>query len=66
MKLNKNFLLHNTGSESILVPTGAAGFSGAAGCSAAGAAGSSANVASEAAARSVVAMRVFMVWWLGG
>lgn len=28
MKLNKNFLLHNTGSESILVPTGAAGFSG--------------------------------------
>lgn len=28
MKLNKEFLLHNTGSESILVPTGAAGFSG--------------------------------------
>lgn len=28
MKLNKNFLLHNTDAESILVPTGAAGFSG--------------------------------------
>ena len=28
MKLNKEFLLHNTGSETILVPTGAAGFSG--------------------------------------
>jgi hypothetical protein len=28
MKLNKDFLLHNTGSESILVPTGNAGFSG--------------------------------------
>ena len=28
MKLNKEFLLHNTGSESILVPTGSAGFSG--------------------------------------
>lgn len=28
MKLNKEFLLHNTGSESILVPTGASGFSG--------------------------------------
>ena len=28
MKLNKDFLLHNTGSESILVPTGNAVFSG--------------------------------------
>lgn len=28
MKLNKEFLLHNTGSESILVPSGGAGFSG--------------------------------------
>ena len=28
MKLNKEFLLHNTGGESILVPTGASGFSG--------------------------------------
>jgi hypothetical protein len=28
MKLNKDFLLHNSGSESILVPTGNAGFSG--------------------------------------
>ena len=28
MKLNKEYLLHNTGSESILVPTGAAVFSG--------------------------------------
>ena len=28
MKLNKEFLLHNTGTESILVPTGGAGFSG--------------------------------------
>ena len=28
MKLNKEFLLHNTGGESILVPTGNAGFSG--------------------------------------
>lgn len=28
MKLNKDFLLHNTGSESILVPTGSAAFSG--------------------------------------
>ena len=28
MKLNKEFLLHNTGSESILVPTGEADFSG--------------------------------------
>ena len=28
MKLNKGFLLHNTGSESVLVPTGAAEFSG--------------------------------------
>ncbi len=28
MKLNKEYLLHNTGSESILVPTGAAEFSG--------------------------------------
>ena len=28
MKLNKEFLLHNTGSESILVPSGSAGFSG--------------------------------------
>ena len=28
MKMNKDFLLHNTGSESILVPTGNAGFSG--------------------------------------
>ncbi len=30
MKLNKNFLLHNTGGEAILVPTGAADFSGVA------------------------------------
>lgn len=28
MKLNKEFLLHNTSGESILVPTGGAGFSG--------------------------------------
>ncbi len=28
MKLNKAFLLHNTGSETILVPTGGADFSG--------------------------------------
>ncbi|MBR5430751.1 MAG: PqqD family protein [Firmicutes bacterium] len=28
MKLNKDFLLHHTGSESVLVPTGAAAFSG--------------------------------------
>ena len=28
MKLNKDFLLHNTGSETILVPTGSAAFSG--------------------------------------
>ena len=28
MKLNKEFLLHNTGSESILVPVGGAEFSG--------------------------------------
>ena len=28
MKLNKEFLLHNTGNESILVPTGSANFSG--------------------------------------
>ncbi len=28
MKLNKEFLLHNTARESILVPTAAAGFSG--------------------------------------
>lgn len=28
MKLNKEFLLHNTSEESILVPTGNAGFSG--------------------------------------
>lgn len=28
MKLNKEFLLHNTSGESILVPTGNAGFSG--------------------------------------
>ena len=28
MKLNKEFLLHNFGDESILVPTGSAGFSG--------------------------------------
>ena len=28
MKLNKEFLLRNTGSESILVPSGSAGFSG--------------------------------------
>ncbi len=28
MKLNKNFLLHNTDGESILVPAGSAGFSG--------------------------------------
>ena len=28
MKLNKNFLLHNTDGESVLVPTGSAGFSG--------------------------------------
>ncbi len=28
MKLNKDFLLHNTGKESVLVPTGRADFSG--------------------------------------
>ncbi len=28
MKLNKNFLLHNTKDESILVPVGGSGFSG--------------------------------------
>ena len=28
MKLNPGFLLHNTGEESILVPTGGVGFSG--------------------------------------
>ena len=28
MKLNKDFLLHNTGTESILVPIGGADFSG--------------------------------------
>ena len=28
MKLSKNFLLHNTRDESILVPSGGAGFSG--------------------------------------
>ena len=28
MKLKEEFLLHNTGDESILVPTGKAGFSG--------------------------------------
>lgn len=28
MKLNKDFLLHNTDRESLLVPTGSAGFSG--------------------------------------
>ena len=28
MKLNKDFLIHSTGNESILVPTGAANFSG--------------------------------------
>ena len=28
MKLNKEFLLHNTGGEAILVPVGNAGFSG--------------------------------------
>ncbi len=28
MKLNKEFISHNTGKESILVPTGAAGFFG--------------------------------------
>lgn len=28
MKLNKEFINHNTGKESILVPTGAAGFFG--------------------------------------
>ena len=28
MKLNKEFLLHNTGDETILVPTGSAAFSG--------------------------------------
>ena len=28
MKLKKEFLLHNTGSESVLVPAGGAGFSG--------------------------------------
>ena len=28
MKLNKDFLLHNTASETILVPTGKAAFSG--------------------------------------
>ncbi len=28
MKLKKTFIVHNTGSESLLVPTGGAGFSG--------------------------------------
>ena len=28
MKLNKNFLLHNNGQETFLVPTGSTGFSG--------------------------------------
>ena len=28
VKLNKEFLLHNSGDESVLVPTGNAGFSG--------------------------------------
>lgn len=28
MKLKKEFLLHNAGRESVLIPTGAAGFSG--------------------------------------
>jgi hypothetical protein len=28
MKLNKDFLLHDTGTESLLVPVGGAGFSG--------------------------------------
>ena len=28
MKLNRDFLLHNTGTESVLVPTGKADFSG--------------------------------------
>lgn len=28
MKLNKDFLIHNSGGEAILVPTGKAGFSG--------------------------------------
>lgn len=28
MKLNKDFLFHNTGTESVLVPTGKADFSG--------------------------------------
>ncbi len=28
MKLKKEFLLHNTGEEAVLVPTGKAGFSG--------------------------------------
>ena len=28
MKLNREYLLHNTGSESVLVPTGNANFSG--------------------------------------
>lgn len=28
MKLNKHFIVHNTGSETILVPTGEAGFAG--------------------------------------
>ncbi len=28
MKLNKNFLLHSTDGETVLVPSGAAGFSG--------------------------------------
>ena len=28
MKLNKNFLIHNTGGETVLVPTGKADFSG--------------------------------------
>lgn len=28
MKLNKNFLVHKTGSDTIVVPTGNAGFSG--------------------------------------
>lgn len=28
MKLNKNFLVHNSGAETVLVPTAEAGFSG--------------------------------------
>lgn len=28
MKLNKNFLVHKTGKETVIVPTGNAGFSG--------------------------------------